>query len=707
MTFFQRGGHTFWGIVVTILLAQCASRPSGDVYFNEVVEDKYQWMENETDPRLRPWVAAQDKAAREHLNKIPFREALKKRFKELYSKEWRSLPKERAGTLFYLTQDAEQEKAVLVRYHNKKETILIDPSSWRAGDSAQLGEWIPSLDGKYVAYSVVPEGNENKAYIEVLDVEKPTADPTDHIEGTKHAAPGWLNQPIWHPDSHGFFYNFVPQSQDIPEAKRQGFSVVKFHKLGTDQNQDEVIYPSTGDPSILVDFDISVDGKWFFLIKRRVPVSDTILVARADQRPLQFQTVFDKNVRASVDAYRNTFVNFTDWEAPNKRVLKATYNGDAKTLQWRTLVPERKDVVIEWGGLVGNKVLLQVQKDVLTELEVYELSGKRLKSLALPAKGTVENLSYDPIARAIFFEFQSMLYPETHFRVANPTAKPVLVWKSKPPVDTSKFQMEQRFFTATDGTKIPIFVVTSKTRKKDEPIPFLIYGYAAWKNSQLPIFNENIFPWLEAGGGFALINARGGGEYGQRWHEQGSRLNKLTSIQDMISGAEFLIGEKFTAPDKLAIRGGSFGGLLVSAMLTQRPDLFRAVLCEVPLTDMLRYHLSGIGPNWVEEFGTSANEQDYRALRSYSPYHHVDPQKSYPATLILSADNDERVKPSHARKFFARLSEAPSKGPILLRTEGAAGHDGANHASSRIEAQADKYSFLMEQTGLTPRITKP
>jgi prolyl oligopeptidase len=370
---------------------------------------------------------------------------------------------------------------------------------------------------------------------------------------------------------------------------------------------------------------------------------------------------------------------------------------------WKEIVPQAADAVIEDMRVLGGHLVLGYLKDAASRLEVRTLEGRPVREVALPALGSTFGLAGNPDEDEAFFGYQSFTTPPEVFRTSVSTGRTTLWSAVKVPVDASPFQVEQVWYPSRDGTRISMFVVRRKDMPRDGSTPFALYGYGGFSVSERPTFNSGFFPWLEAGGGFAVANLRGGGEYGEDWHRAGMRQKKQNVFDDFIGAARYLQESGYTRPDRLAILGGSNGGLLVGAALVQRPELFRAVACGVPLLDMVRYHLFGSGKTWIEEYGSADNEADFRTLFAYSPYHHVE-RAAYPAVLMTSADADDRVDPMHARKMTAALQAATTSGrPVLLRIERNAGHGGADMVKQAVALSADRFAFLMREVGLVPR----
>jgi prolyl oligopeptidase len=363
---------------------------------------------------------------------------------------------------------------------------------------------------------------------------------------------------------------------------------------------------------------------------------------------------------------------------------------------WKEIVPEQKDATLTSSTVLGGKLALGYLKDVVSKIEIHDLEGKKLRDVELPAIGSAGLYGREDEDEA-YLSFTSFTYPSEIHETSIKSGKSSLWFKLKLPVDPSKHDVEQLFFSSKDGTRVPMFVIHAKETKKDGKAPLLIYGYGGFKSAQTPGFRSSVFPWLERGGVYAIVNLRGGDEYGEDWHRAGMKHHKQNVFDDFIAAAEHLHKEGWSSPSHTAILGGSNGGLLVGAALIQRPDLYKAALCDVPLLDMLRYHRFGSGKTWIEEYGSADDPDDFKALYAYSPYHHVKKGTKYPSVLMLSADSDDRVDPMHARKFTAALQDASTGGPVLLRIEKNAGHGGADLVKAAVEKIADEYAFALSE----------
>jgi prolyl oligopeptidase len=671
---------------------------TADVLHGVTVKDPFRWLEDVKSPEVQTWMRAEDDLARAELRKLPERDAIASRLKELYYTDAVSAPRHRGERYFYTRRHANKEKSIVYWKHGKEgaEQVLLDPNGWSTDGSSSLGVWNVSWDGKTVAYTV-HRNNSDEATMYVSDVATGKKSAVDVIEGAKYASASWT------PRGDGFYYTWLPVDKAIKDADRPGFAEVRFHKLGEDPKKDRVVRERTNDPTSFLSADLSQDGRWLFLYLQHgwtsvdLYVKDMKAGAQAAWQPL----AVGRQAHFSVEAYKDRFYVVTDDGAPRSRV----YAVDPKKLAreaWKEIVAERADATIDSASVLGGRLAVAYLKNASSTLEVLELDGKKLHDVTLPGVGTVGG----PIGRndedAAYFSFTSFTTPQEIHEMSMKTGAQSLYSKVTVPVDTSPYTVEQVFYPSKDGTRVSMFIVRRKDLQKDGRTRALLYGYGGFQVSETSVFTASIYPWLERGGLYAVANLRGGSEYGEEWHRHGMLLEKQNVFDDFVGAAEYLIKEGYTRPDRLAIHGGSNGGLLVGAAVTQRPDLFSAALCGVPLLDMVRYHLFGSGKTWISEYGSADDAEQFKALYGYSPYHHVKAGERYPAVLMLSADSDDRVDPMHARKFAAELQAASTGGPVLLRIERNSGHGGADLVKSAVEEGADRYAFALAHTAHTP-----
>jgi prolyl oligopeptidase len=658
------------------------------------VPDPYRWLEDERSPEVQEWMRAQDAFTREHLAQVPGREALRRRFTELFYVESRSAPAVRGERYFYVRTHKDKEKAVLYWREGEggEERVLIDPNTWSADGTVSLGLWSPSWDGRKLAFTRKPNAAD-EAILHVLDVDSGTWSEVDVIPGAKYASPSWT------PDNESFYYAWLPTDPSIPVAERPGYTELRLHRLGTPPDADPVVHPRTGDPKTFLGGHVSRDGKYLFVYVTRGWSENDIAwkrVGEKDFRPL----VKGEGAKYSLDVWRDTFYVLTDEGAPRQRVFRVDPDRPERAA-WKELVPEDPVASLQGLTIVGGHLALEYLQEATTRVRVMTLAGEPVRDVALPGVGAASNLYGLEDRDEAWFVFSSFVTPPQVYKTSVSTGR-VETWaRVDLPLHPERYTVEQAFCSSKDGTRVPLFLVHRRDLKREGDHPVLLTGYGGFNISLLPSFRASIFPWLDAGGVYAVANLRGGGEYGTAWHEAGRQHLKQNVFDDFHAVAEFLVRERYTRPGRLAISGGSNGGLLVGAAMTQRPELYGAVVCQVPLLDMVRYHLFGSGKTWIPEYGSADNPADFQVIHAYSPYHHVKPGTAYPALLMMAADHDDRVDPLHARKFVATVQAVGSPAPALLRIEANAGHGGSDQVAKAIESSVDLYGFLSRVLGVT------
>jgi prolyl oligopeptidase len=663
-----------------------------DVLHGTTVADPYRWLEDASTDEVKAWATAQDGFTRERLARLPGRDALAARLKELFYVESAGAPRHVGGRLFYPRRDAGKEKGAVYWREGKQgtERTLLDPNTWSADGSVSLGVWNVSYDGKRVAYTV-KGNNSDESTLYVMDVATGQKSAIDVIEGAKYAWPSWTRS------GDGFFYTWLPPAGSVPVAERPGYAEVRFHKLGTDPAHDRVVHERTGDPRSFLGASVGKDGRWLIAtIEHGWTRTDLYFQDLHARSPQWTPLVVGQDARYDVAVDGDRFFVFTNEGAPRYRVLRVDPAQPARE-RWVEIIPERSDATLEGISLVGHRLSLAYLKDVVSQLELRDADGALVRAITLPGLGSASPLSGEVDDDLAYYSFQSFTHPTEIFETSVSTGVTSTFYQLKVPVDPSAYVVEQLFARSKDGTRVPFFVVHAKGAPHTGATPTILYGYGGFQSAQTPFFSSSIYPWLERGGIWAVANLRGGSEYGEDWHRQGMLHLKQHVFDDYFAVAEELVAQGFTRPAKLAAMGGSNGGLLVGAAITQRPDLFRVALCGVPLLDMVRYPLFGSGKTWVEEYGSPDDARDFAALFAYSPYHHVSYGTAYPATLLLSADSDDRVDPMHARKFAAELQWASTGGPVLLRIEKHSGHGGADLVRAAVEKIADEYAFALSQ----------
>ncbi|MCL4808035.1 MAG: prolyl oligopeptidase family serine peptidase [Thermoanaerobaculia bacterium] len=681
------------------------ARPVTDVLHGESIVDPYRWLEGDAKGALTPevnaWTDAQLAYTRQVLDNLPGRAAVEARLRELMEVGTISAPRMRGNRYFYSKREGNENQArIFVREGlSGAPKLLLDPNTLDAKGLVTISWTSPDPAGKLLAFGMYRAGDENSTLF-VLDV--------DSGRWLADEIPGKVGSVDWLPDSSGFFYRSLENVKDPYSGQ------VMFHRLGTHPRQDVRLFrqytkeenaklATTYGPG----FSASEDGRWGFLGYATGTSTNDLWAVDLDRWKRTGEFVRADVIVGSESTSRGTslgdtlFLHTTDG-AKNGRVVAVDLNAPARAGR-KTLVPARNDVTIRGHPLARGNPGVNLLKDAATRVELYTLDGKPLGELPLPGIGSAFLATAQDRTEA-FLTYTSFNEPSGVYRVDLATKKVELWERPKVPVDPSIVEVKQVFVTSKDGTKVPMFVVHRKGLKLDGNNPTLLYAYGGFNVSQTPSFSATLFPWFEAGGVYALAGLRGGGEYGDAWHEAGMLGNKQNVYDDFIAAAEWLVAEKYTKPARLAVSGGSNGGLLTGAVLTQRPELFGAVISAVPLLDMLRYQSFLMARYWIPEYGTAENPDQFGFLRAYSPYHNVKKGTKYPAVLLTAGENDSRVHPLHARKMAALLQAStasdPAQKPVLLWVDREAGHGQGKPLALRVRDVADQRMFLMWQLGM-------
>jgi prolyl oligopeptidase len=673
-----------------------------DELHGTLVADPWRWLEDATSAEVQQWMTDQDVYARVRMSFMGHdrRQQLHDRFTELYYIDVFSAPRRYGDRYVYSRRLADQEKTAFYWRNglDGEEHVLIDPNSFDPELHVSVESVFVTQDGERFAYSW-SINNSDEADLHVVDID--SGEQIDTVTGAKYAWPQWT------PDGAGFYYTWLPPVESTTVEARPGLSEIRFHTVGTPQQEDQVIRGASNDPTTFVGPQLSRNGRWLLTSIAFGWASNDLLV-----RDLQAESPADVPLFEGLEATFNcdfhgdSLFILTNLDAPTYRLMRLELPlTDAPVQQqWVEVVPAQSDAVLQDFSIIGGQLALRYQVNAASRLVLASMDGADVRTVELPSIGTVGAPVGHPDDSDYFFTFQNLVTPPQIMQHSVTGADPTLWQALDVPVDPSQFVVEQRFATSADGTRVPLFVV--RPANAEGPLPTLLYGYGGFDVSLFPSFRSSIYPWLEAGGSWALANLRGGGEFGSDWHEAGMLEHKQNVFDDFIAVSEHLVESGLTTPDSLAIHGGSNGGLLVGAAMVQRPDLFGAVICAVPLLDMVRFHRFGSGQTWTREYGNPDQAADFEWLYAYSPYHHVTAGTAYPPLLMMSADSDDRVDPMHARKFVAAVQAAsPTPEHTLLRIERNAGHGGADLVSQAVESSVDLYSFLFATigSGLTAR----
>ena len=673
-------------------------RPLEETLHGVKIVDNYRWLEDGQSPETQKWVEEEMAYTRGMLDPLPGRDAIHKRLTELLGIGSISQPQIGGKYYFYTRREGMQNQPIVyVREGVEgKDRVLLDVNQLAADGTIALDWYQPSENGKYLVYGTSPSGSEIST-LHIIETKTGNALP-DTIDRTRAASIAWTL------DNSGFYYTRYPKKGDVPEGQEMYNRHVFYHELGTDPETDPPIFGEGRDPEDWPSVSLDNDGRFLLITVQQGWTKTELFLMDLKKRTPPTRVTTGKNFIYSGSVYNGRLYIVTNEDAPRYRVFVAEA-GDYERDNWKEIIPQT-DAVLQGAAVWGGKLFTQYEQNASSQLKIFDLDGTKLHDLMLPALGTVFGSDGKWNRDEIFYGFLSFTVPPTVYRYDLKSGTTSLWAKvDAPSIDPAAYEVNQEWFHSKDGTRVPMFIVNKKGLKKDGHNPTLLTAYGGFNVSLTPSFSRTAYLWMEHGGVYAVANLRGGAEFGEDWHRAGMLDKKQNVFDDMIAAAEHLIAEKYTDTDHLAIQGGSNGGLLMGAMITQRPDLFRAVVCQVPLLDMLRYQNFQIAKLWIPEYGSSDNPEQFKWLYAYSPYHHVKPGTGYPAILFMTADTDTRVDPMHAKKMAAEMQAEAKNGasktrPILLRIESKAGHGAGKPVTKQIEEFTDVYSFLFWQLGV-------
>ena len=673
-----------------------------DNYHGTAIADPYRWLEDTNSSDTRAWVDAQNRLTQAYLSQIPGRAAIRQRLTTLWNYERFSVPFKEGGRYFYSRNDGLQNQAVLYTLKALGDTprLLLDPNTLAADGTVALAGMAVSPNGKYLAYGTAASGSDWNQW-KVRDVAS-GKDLSDELKWVKFSGASWSR------DSAGFFYSRYAAPKEASKlADVNYFQKLYFHKLGTKQERDVLVYERPDQKEWGFGGQVSDDGHYLIITatqgtahKARVFYKD---LRQKNARVMPLLEGFD----AAYDFIDNdgpVFWFSTDKDAPRSRVI-AIDTRHPEPANWKEIVPQAAQTLVGVSA-VNQQLVLDYLSDAHSQVKVFDLHGKLLREVALPGIGSAAGFGGKRRDSETFYSYTSFTTPAAIYRYDMKTGTSSLYRQPKVEFDPDAYDTRQQFFTSRDGTRVPMFIVSKKGLKLDGSNPTYLYGYGGFNIPLTPAFSVPNLAWLEMGGVYVMANLRGGGEYGEAWHQAGTRLHKQNVFDDFIGAAEWLIANKVTSPSKLAIGGRSNGGLLVGAALTQRPDLFAAALPQVGVMDMLRFHKFTIGWAWTSDYGSSDNGDEFKALLAYSPLHNLKPGKCYPATLITTGDHDDRVVPGHSFKFAAtEQADQAGAAPVLIRIDTKAGHGAGKPTTKQIDEVADLWAFLtrvLQMNGAPP-----
>jgi prolyl oligopeptidase len=690
--------------VASLLRGQPFDYPSAqkiehtDTYFGTVVSDPYRWMENDTAANVSDWVRAENKVTFGYLDKIPFREQVKGRLTKIWNYPKYTAPFREGENYYFFKNAGLQNQSVLYVQHGLEgePEVLLDPNALSPDGTVALSDFGFSKDGRYLAYSISRSGSDWRE-IYVLDVQS-KVQLNDHLRWAKFTGISWYRQ--------GFYYSRYDAPADTTKAltAKNEYQKVYYHTMGTEQSSDMLVYQDTVHPLRTFGLTVTPDERFGILtISQGGSKGNAAYVREMASADPAFRPVletFDDDFNPMGNVEDKLYFR-TNRHAPNGKVTVVDPSKPDES-NWKDILPETPEVLVS-ASLVGGKLLAVHMKDVSHRVHVYDTNGTLENEIQMPTLGTVGGFAGKKEDQVVFYTVTSFTFPSTIYRYDFATKESKLYRKPGIDFNSDNYETKQVFYKSKDGTPIPMFIVHKKGLVLDGGNPTLLYGYGGFDISLVPGFNPARLVWLEQGGVYAQPNLRGGGEYGEKWHEGGMALNKQHVFDDFIAAAEYLIAGKYTSPQKLAIQGGSNGGLLVGAVTNQRPDLFRVALPAVGVMDMLRFHKFTIGWAWVPDYGSSDDSVNFHNLYSFSPLHNIREGVEYPAVLATTADHDDRVVPAHSFKYISTLQEKyHGRNPVLIRIETKAGHGGGKPTSKIIEETADVYSFTFYNMGLTP-----
>jgi len=662
-----------------------------DIYHGKIIDDPYRWLEDYNSKEVKDWVEKQNDITFEYIKSYNYYIKINHKLKELWNYPKYSVPKKKDNYYFYYYNDGLQNQSILYVKEGLtgEPKILINPNELSKDGTISLNKFEVSNDNKYIAYSISQNGSDYEE-IRIRNIET-GEDLIDNLRWCKFVGIAWNK------DSTGFYYNRFPSDKESKEEERNLDSKIYFHKLVTKQEDDSLIYYDKDKREDSYFPYITDDGKYLFIYSFSSSSNKNKLFFKNLEKDMNFFKLFNNEDAEYkvIEVYNDILYLKTSRDSPKGKIVTVNLNNPQKE-KFKELILE-KEYVLDEAIIIGNHLIVSYLKNANHELYIYDLKGNLRKKIKLPGIGSIVNLSGQKHDNNMFFKFTSFIQPPTIYKYNLKEDNLEVYQKSLAKFNYNNYITEQVFYTSKDGTKIPMFISYKKGLKLDGNNPTILYGYGGFNVSLLPEFSISRAFWMELGCIYVVSNLRGGGEFGEEWHKLGMLDKKQNVFDDFISAAEYLINNKYTNSSKLAIMGGSNGGLLVASVMLQRPDLFGSVICSVPVIDMLRYHKFTVGRYWISEYGNPENKEDFDIIIKYSPLHNIKENTEYPPLLVTTADTDDRVVPSHAYKFIATLQEKyKGKNPMLLRVETKSGHGAGKPISKLIDEQTDIYSFILK-----------
>lgn len=658
-----------------------------DTYFGVKVHDPYRWLENDSTAEVAEWVKEQNTVTSEYLNKIPYRASIKERLTSLWNYTTMSTPFKEGGKYFFYKKEPGQNQSVLFMQETleSEPRAILDPNTLSADGTVAVSDISVSRNGKYLAFAIADGGSDWRK-IKVLDLTTGN-NLADELNWVKFSEISWFKE--------GFFYSRY-------EAPKDGKGLVGinqhqkiyYHKLGDNQDKDEVIFGNSEVPNLVFTTQVTSNEKYLIIYEAESTFGNSLYIRNLTTNDgfSKLTTGYEFEYRV-LDDFNDNIIVLTNYKAPKYKLIKINVN-TLDVGNWRDILPEKKEV-LENCYMIGDKIVASYIQDAKSEVEVYTMSGEKVNEINFPTLGVFNKINGTRQDSIAFYSFSSFTIPTIIYKYNVVTNKSTEFFKPAINFNFDDYETKQVFYKSKDETEVPMFIVCKKGTQLNGKNPTLLYGYGGFNVNLLPNFSIERLLWLENGGIYVQANIRGGGEYGENWYKAGTKLNKQNVFDDFIAAAEYLIKEKYTSPRKLAIEGASNGGLLIGAVVNQRPELFKVALPEVGVMDMLRYDKFTIGSLWANDYGTSGDSIQFVNLFKYSPIHNVRSGVRYPSILVFTADRDDRVVPAHSYKYIATVQEKQriSRNPSLIRIQTRAGHGAGTPTSMQIEEATDKYAF--------------
>ncbi|MDX2100399.1 MAG: prolyl oligopeptidase family serine peptidase [Leptolyngbyaceae cyanobacterium bins.59] len=668
-----------------------------DDYHGVQVSDPYRWLEDPNSEETQAWIEAQNQVTFGYLTDIPGRDRIQNRLTELWNFERYGIPFHQGRRYFYFKNDGLQNQSVLYTLKTLEDEpqVLLDPNILSEDGTIALTDIAISEDGRLMAYGLSASGSDWQEW-KVRDVET-GKDLTDHLKWVKFSSAAWT------PDNQGFFYSRYDEPNEATLLEDVNyFQKLYYHRVGTSQSEDRLVYHRPDEKEWGFAADVTEDGRYLIISVWHGTDPKTLLFYQDLSQPDTPVVELIADFEAAYSLIGNQGSRFwirTDLEAPRSRVIAIDLAHPEKE-HWQTIIPEAPET-LEGVGILNHQLVASYLKDAHTQIKIFEMDGNFVREVVLPGLGSAGGFGGKQADTETFYSFTSFTTPNTIYRYNMVTGESQLFRQPQVAFNPDDYETKQVFYASKDGTQIPMFITHKKGLALNGNNPTYLYGYGGFNISLTPSFSVASLVWMELGGIYAMPNLRGGGEYGEDWHQAGTKLQKQNVFDDFIAAAEWLIANRYTSPKKLAIIGGSNGGLLVGACMTQRPDLFAAALPAVGVLDMLRFHKFTIGWAWTSDYGSPENPEEFQALYAYSPLHNLKPGTAYPATLVVTADHDDRVVPAHSFKFTAALQAAHAgDAPVLIRIETKAGHGAGKPTTKMIEETSDRWAFLVKTLGM-------